>query len=1446
MPSIIGNSTIFGGSGKTGPRGSTGNSGNIGGIGPLGTSGPRGLTGATGIYIAEVTSDLTNNTITFIPSDGSASISLFGFTGDVGYYSDSRGISASISSGYFSALSSVVGGNTFEFLGISGSGTIVSSLSTDKNEVIVTITPAASGTLYGNTASNFVAYTNSSYSATNTKIGITGSNSILSFGLTADGGATGNSVKVYTDFTETYFGITGGITLGYSPSSVVLDSIVVGADSGGLILNLNNNTTYKMSTPIGITSFVNSGVTGIVSYTFFIEGADVWNFPKNVNFENSPSGICGSDFLDGMNILHLWSDGGSLFNAAFVAKGLGSGSTAYSSRVGSCGYSGGCIDYTSPTECAKLSGVFNPQAKCANAIGSCCIDNICYPKVSQSVCSAYGGKFLANSPECIGCDAPSYSLTISDRQLPIRPFFVVPDSNKLFTLTILNNTGDLSYIHYPDTIGGSATNTFRFFQAKLPNGVTVNNLNGLTSGTTLGFYFNNDAHPDINGTTGIFNITLRGTSLSSPLSGLTSLNINFSYYSGGPGSGVSGCLDAHLISTEFTANRYCGQCYRLINGIKQYTVVQVQNGNITFAVAPDTCGWTFAPRCIFVNSVEDTDDCTRSAVDACPTDNCYDRCTHRDYAMKFDPTGTAAPGRWNTTWDCHYYPDLSTTPCDCYTISGDGTHIPKKGISDSDYWYDIKYDSTLSSKLKDIGITGIAAGLSGILGELAETIKSSTRESKPLLFTSSNEFYGITYYGATLPCCESTGNPALSEPLNFNDDFRYFAYNFTATQVLAKGGLIYDKKQAQVGGPQMLGPCGLYQVISRLYSVVIRAKLTTRQPTEMLSDNSMDITGESCVFISKSPELKFDLPRHPMEGELECRPEGDCYNCRPEGGAPDWWWCDDTECYKWIGEERGINNGFYVELPGPDYDGTGFWYSPYGPYNSNLEYMGEITAIDYANILNGSVTPPIGGLYFWQKNTRSSLNYAALKTLIGKAQTAQPLFCDPITDISCYPSQGSDDYTNQIYYEVFALLMHPSFKGYGSNIYPFIAAGGKLFSREYSEISSGGKYRKIKALRELEAKKLLLLPLQCGIGSSPNICSETPNPSCTFNSIELYNEINQYPQKEDYYGICNNPSTFGSVFVVPDTDSRTITPYVFEQNTSGQFVISTTKYLWYYAGNDSDIFIEDNQFHPTIIRSGEPIHEIDTDLNGSAVRYYFFYTTGLNEPFEQTSGLDRPIIEVMSDFDNDNLACTDLTKLHSCGNPLDPCPPESRLGDETCCGGPLCPQNPIWSFRPQIGIDSILINSAMNDGPDTDYWSSVYPYFDFFIKRKLKNGTWSHGNFIRNSDGTYEFVWVDNDIINWNNPELTENVNVQRETGIRYITLYITGIGRFMGNGAMGVYGEPRIAPSTYVINIYGPPDERPSWTPNPVDDRRKKINGVCHTINCVGIEAYCAGLEDC
>jgi hypothetical protein len=190
MPSIIGNSTISGSGGNTGPTGP---------VGPSGATGPRGNTGSTagttgntGIYIDTVTFDATRNRLTFVGSNGSVLSILEGFTGPTGYYSDSRGVSAAISTGYFSGLSGIITGNTFEFLGISGSGTLVSSMSSDGTEILITPNAAVSSGVYGSTLPNNLVFTNSSFSATTTKIGITGTNSILSFGLTAHTGATGN------------------------------------------------------------------------------------------------------------------------------------------------------------------------------------------------------------------------------------------------------------------------------------------------------------------------------------------------------------------------------------------------------------------------------------------------------------------------------------------------------------------------------------------------------------------------------------------------------------------------------------------------------------------------------------------------------------------------------------------------------------------------------------------------------------------------------------------------------------------------------------------------------------------------------------------------------------------------------------------------------------------------------------------------------------------------------------------------------------------------------------------------------------------------------------------------------------------------------------------------------------------------------------------------------
>jgi len=399
---IIENSIILGSSGLTGPSGPQGPRGITGPTGP--NSVISGPTGNTGVYIVNVISDLANNTITFQRSDGRASISLTGFTGPSSSISDLRGISSFISSNYFSGLSAVIGGNTFEFLGICGAGTLTSSLSTDKKEILITSNSALATPIYGVSAANFLVYT-SSFSATNTRIGITGGTSpFLSFGLTAHTGATGKDVSVYSDFNEKYYGITFGITLGYSPASIALNSVIVGADSGGLQLDLRNYTTYKLNTPIGITSFIGDNKTNTIQfYTMFIEGSDVWNFPSNVFFDNSIAGISGYGFLDGMNIINMFStNAGLTFNAAFVARGMGKENTrSYFSEIGKCVFAGTCEDYVSKSYCAKNNGEFTSNGVCR--IGSCCINGDCHLNVSDTVCSAWSGNWLLDSATCVNC-----------------------------------------------------------------------------------------------------------------------------------------------------------------------------------------------------------------------------------------------------------------------------------------------------------------------------------------------------------------------------------------------------------------------------------------------------------------------------------------------------------------------------------------------------------------------------------------------------------------------------------------------------------------------------------------------------------------------------------------------------------------------------------------------------------------------------------------------------------------------------------------------------------------------------------------------------------------------------------------------------------------------------------------------------------------------------------
>ena len=407
MPSIIGNSTIGNLIGRTGPTGPTGSIGPAGLRGAIGiTSGP---TGATGVWIINAVSDLVSSGITFELSNGTILGPLYGFTGPTGSYSDSRGVSLQSGAAYYSGFSSVVSGKTFEFRGICGGGNIAATLSSDGSEILLTISPITDNGVYGTTAANFVVYTTDTFTATTTRIGITGSSSVLSFGLTADNGATGSSIKVYSEFVEPSYTLQ---TLFRNATTGATNDIVLAVDSGGYTIKLDKYSVYQLNTPIGITAFTTSADNSVLqSYTLFVNGQDVWNFPSNVYFENTDKGIGKYGFLEGMNIVHMWSENGGLtFNAAFVDRGIGKSGTFYSDPIGSCCLpSGFCQDNATSSECDTLiaiesGGVFTPLASCIQVcgrIGYCCSQGTCYDNSNEDQCNEINGVF--STTPCTDC-----------------------------------------------------------------------------------------------------------------------------------------------------------------------------------------------------------------------------------------------------------------------------------------------------------------------------------------------------------------------------------------------------------------------------------------------------------------------------------------------------------------------------------------------------------------------------------------------------------------------------------------------------------------------------------------------------------------------------------------------------------------------------------------------------------------------------------------------------------------------------------------------------------------------------------------------------------------------------------------------------------------------------------------------------------------------------------
>ena len=769
MPSIIGSSTIFGFNGGTGATGPTG---------PAGSTGPRGNTGSTagptgntGIYIDTVTFDSTRNRLTFLGSNGSVLSVLEGFTGPTGYYSDSRGVSAAIFPGYFSGLSGIIAGNTFQFLGICGSGTLISSMSSDGTEILITPNAAVSSGVYGSTLPNNLVFTNSSFSATTTKIGITGTNSILSFGLTAHTGATGDSVNVFTDFTETYFGVTGGITLGFL-NTIPLDSVVVGFDAGGLILDLTKYTTYKINAPVGITAFtVSTDTKSLQSYTLFIEGSDVWNFPKNVYFENSSLGVSAFGFLEGMNIVHLWSDNaGVTFNAAFVGRGIGvKNNTAYTSRIGSCCYDGGalCQDYKTLQECDDLGGNLNPLKTCSEScvvIGSCCSEGVCRDGVSETDCSAVRGVFTPDlGSECASapCGVPkTYDMVITELTIPS----IFPTLDKLFTLTVQTTDPDpVAVVFTPALTTAGTIRQYGNFIAKLPDG--TQNVFGtrLTNGATLGFYFDEQfiSADAVSGDTVTLSVLLRDNVDTTQ----KVKNLDFTFIPTVQAGGCAGCLLATTVSGTFYTTRYCNDCYITDTSNESlFFPVQQQSGTINFCVADvGSCGFTLSVNCINVGEVVDVNDCVTT--DAVNFDvPAQGSCVHRDY--KF------------LTNNC----DGCLEAAIAYT-GLDEAHCKGANLSDesSAYFHVTTFDNDILEGLNNAQITE-TSDILAIKADLISEIDNAKINGTPLLYNGANQSSGIST--PDVVCCpvEQTSDIIL----DFSENKKYFAYIITTN--LQAGG----------------------------------------------------------------------------------------------------------------------------------------------------------------------------------------------------------------------------------------------------------------------------------------------------------------------------------------------------------------------------------------------------------------------------------------------------------------------------------------------------------------------------------------------------------------------------------------------------------------------------------------------------------------------------------
>lgn len=747
MPSIIGSSTISGNISTSSSAAVTGPTGNTGSAGPIGPTGGTGITGggtgATGVWISLVSSNLNTDTITFTLSDGEA-YSFTGFTGPPANYSNSKFENTITGTSYKNPIKGVSFGITFEFRGISGSGNIVSELSSDKTEILLKIkpTPGSAASPSGIT-SGYLIFADDDRIAFPSGIGITGSNNYLTFGLPRDG-SSADRVSLYVDVEQKVKTIQ---SLTETASSPTLDDVVLGRDAGGYLLDLRKYSAYNMSTPIGITSFVGDNIPGTVqSWTFFIHGADVWNLPNNLYFDiNDNSGLGRASFLKGTNILNVWTwDGGVNYHANFAARGIGYTGAQYTTGLGSCCYNPGsgltCADYQTPDWCEARSGQFSALTDCSRAcenLGFCCINRTCYPSLSKTICESLAGVWnLLTCPSGCGNSNILKTATINTKgqsdiilipreagtddivevKVSIKPdteedavsFKLITEDRSQFELSSGPIAASLFYVQKNGT---SVTSTQMYNGVTAINGDTLNLYVKTDSGVLKGI---KDFDSSVFNGGGIL-ISNSEATLNKYLPILTNPNA------------CSECFDTQYIQTSLVATNKCFDCVRVNTDQSDnekakdssYIPLQSTVASVSLCVTTDPTKWNWNSKPYKINCIRgltavNLDDCSETYFNANNGDNPptplsgVTFCKHIKYKNILPPGERSGPG----------------LDCDSVITLGDGNEFNcGTAIQYNDNGTDVTHckgdETTLTS-----GIPGITAYFTELGGNLRTRLQS--------------------------------------------------------------------------------------------------------------------------------------------------------------------------------------------------------------------------------------------------------------------------------------------------------------------------------------------------------------------------------------------------------------------------------------------------------------------------------------------------------------------------------------------------------------------------------------------------------------------------------------------------------------------------------------------------------------------------------------------------